>query len=480
MSKRGRRVGALFVLLSLGFAACDPGPTETLPARSPAPTPESSEGPVIGVVGSMSGPDNLRGSDAFEGADLAVHLLNQDRRDAERPFALVTLDDKGDADEATRLVEQLAADERTVGVVYAGPPEGLPPAADTLEAAGIPALIVNGDLYSARLLRPALFQVSPPLLWQARRISSYLTGDRRYRRLGAVLSEGLQGDTALASLKSTLPGNVRLFPERYAAGEDPDFSGVVQRLKRRRVEAIVVEGSNLQLLGISRTLAERGAEYSTTAAARTVTAPRGRRGRTRRDLRGWAPQVAAFDEAMYPLETAQLPPGTVVSETYARGAYYLPVAEFKRFRADFQDWWDAAPLGWERRAYEAVSLLGWAFRRTEPDENLIRTLERVRDERFGGIRITLGPDDHTTVEQTAVGLWVVPRPGIDVPERGSIPESLPWVPLGRGFSTNGVRSDVFPEDWKALFRNPPPPLGPGPPIGTARFGVRTGRRDPVH
>ena len=479
--KQARGAVGLFLLVSLGLTACDPGPTETFPARSPAPTPESSEGPVIGVVGSMSGANNVRGSDAFEGADLAVHLLNQERRDAELPFALVTLDDKGDAEEATRLVEQLAADERTVGIVYAGPPEGLPPAADTLEAAGIPAFIVNGDLYSARLLRPALFQASPPLLWQARRISSYLTVDRRYRRLGAIVSRGLQGDTALASLRSTLPGNVRLFPLRYTAGEDPDFSDAVQRLKRRQVEAIVVEGSNLNLLGVSRSLAERGAEYTTTAAARTVTAPRSSRGgRIRRDLRGWAPQLAAFDEAIYPLETAQLPPGTVVSETYARGVYYLPVPEFRRFRADFQAWWDAAPLGWERRSYEAVSLLGWAFRRTEPDENLIRTLEQVSEARFGGIRITLGPDDHTTVEQTAVGLWVVPRAGIEVPERRSLPESLPWVPLGRGFSTNGVRSDIFPEDWKALFRNPPPPLGPGPRIGTARFGVRTGRRDPVH
>jgi hypothetical protein len=435
---------------------------------------------VIGLVGTMSGPDGAKGTDAFEGADLAVSLLNQRASASELAFDLVTLDDGGDPEEATRLVEELAASERTVGVVYAGPLEGLPPAADALEAAGVPAFVVNGDLYSARLLRPALFQVSPPLLWQARRIVGYLTRDRGYERLGAILSDGLQGDTALASLRAALPRRgVRLFAERYA-GDEPDFAAAIQRLKRRRVEAITVEGSHLTLLGVTEALSDRRAEYRNTAEARTVSAPKDRRGRTPKKLRGWAPQVAAFDEAFYPLTTSQPPPGTVVAETYARGAFYLPVGEFQDFATAFENWWDTPALGWERRSYEAVSLLGWAARRTEPEESLLSALERVRQERFGGIRITLGPDDHTTVEQTAVGLWVVPRPGIEVAERDDLPEGLPWVLLGRGFSTNGQRTDIFPEDWKALFRSPPPAQGPGPRIGSARFGVTTPRRDPVH
>ena len=478
-----RSVKGLAAVLLVVFvaSACESADPEAIPVRSPAPTPVSSEGPVIGVVGTMSGEDAHRGTDAFEGADLARHLLNKDNQPSALPFEVVTLDDGGDAQEATRLVEGLASDERTIGVIYAGPPEGLPPAADALEAAGIPAFIVHGDLYSARLLRPALFQISPPLLWQARRIVGYLTRDRAYRRLGAVVTPGLQGDTAVASLRAVLPKGVTLAVERYADEEPAGFDDVVQRLEKRRVESIVLEGSNLALLGLVRELGERLAEYKTTAGARTVTAPRSKSGkRTRRDLRGWAPQVAAFDEAMYPLETAQLPAGTVVSETYARGAYYLPIGEFRDFAQAFRNWWDAEPLGWERRSYEAVSLLGWAARRTEPGDSILSTLEQVRQTRFGGIRITLGPDDHTTAEQTAVGLWVVPRSGIEVAERDSIPPSLPWVPLGRGFSTNGVRTDVFPEDWRALFRNPPPAEGPGPRIGSARFGVTTSRRDPVH
>lgn len=476
---RPRGVAGALALL-LGLAACESGAPEAMPVRTPATSPESADGPVIGLVGTMSGQGAHRGGDAFEGADLAIQLLNQTGASSELPFGLVTLDDGGDPETAARLVEELAADERTAGILYAGPPEGLPPAADVLEAEGVPAFLLNGDLYSARLLRPALFQVSPPLLWQARRITSYLTRDRRYRRLGTIVSSGLQGDTALASLRAELEGTrTRLVAARYS-GEEPDFDAALQRLEERRVEAIVIEGSHLVLLGVTRALSERGAEYRSTAGARTVTHPRTRRARRDRRPRRWAPQVAAFDEAFYPLETASLPPGTIVAETYARGAHYLPVERFRDFAGSFENWWDGPPLGWEQRAYEAVSVLGWAARRTEPEDSLFATLERIRGERFAGIRVTLGPDDHTTAEQTSVGLWVIPRPGTQVAERERVPEDLPWVPLGRGFSTNGQRTDIFPEDWAALFRRPPPPDGPGPRIDSARFGVTTPRRDPVH
>ena len=96
------------------------------------------------------------------------------------------LADGGDAAEATRLVEQLAESSRTVGIVYAGPPEGLPPAEDALAASGIPAILCYGDLYGARLLSPHVFQNSPSYLWEARRIADYLIGDRGYTRVGLV------------------------------------------------------------------------------------------------------------------------------------------------------------------------------------------------------------------------------------------------------------------------------------------------------
>jgi hypothetical protein len=62
----------------------------------------------------------------------------------------------------------------------------------------------------------------------------------------------------------------------------------------------------------------------------------------------------------------------------------------------------------------------------------------------------------------------------------SLPEGLPWVPLSRGFSTDGETTDILPQDWDDLFRNAPPPGGPAPKVTSLRFGVRTKDKDPVH
>jgi hypothetical protein len=172
--------------------------------------------------------------------------------------------------------------------------------------------------------------------------------------------------------------------------------------------------------------------------------------------------------------------GTVASDTYARGAHYLPVPSFRKFRTAFRGWWDSDPLGWERRAYEAVRMIGWAAGRSEEGDDLARVLEGMRGARIGGLDVTFGPDDHTSVDQTTVGLWVVPRRGADARERGRLPDQLPWVPLARGFSIDGERTDVLPADWRHLFKGSPPKNRPAPRISRSIFGVATPRRDPVH
>ena len=150
----------------------------------------------------MSGDASWRGADAFEGAHFGVQALNRNLDPSHPRFELVTLDDRGDPDRAAALVTELAANPRTAGVVYAGPTRGLPSAQAALQAAGIPGLLCYGDLYSARLLRSHLFQISPPFLWQARSIASYLRRDRRYRRVGALVERSLDGRTAAGSLRS--------------------------------------------------------------------------------------------------------------------------------------------------------------------------------------------------------------------------------------------------------------------------------------
>lgn len=440
-----KRALALLVA-GLTLVACVPGDEDTPGSapRRPIASPTSSDARVIGLVGTMSGDDRWRGEDAFEGADLAVHILNRSVDEGRPPFELVTLDDEGDAARATQLVEQLAADDRTIGIVYAGPPEGLPPAEPALHQAGIPAVLCYGDLYAARLLRPHLFQMSPSHLWQARTIARYVARDRRYDRIAVLATRSLSGDTAVASMRSAMDGfdGIRMTVERYKAGEFPMIS---RRHVSRRIDAFVIEGDpdDLSVIGLQE---------------------------------GRPPQVISFDLGM--IAGSALPTGTVVSDTYARGAHYLPIPSFEGFREAFEAWWDGAePLGWELRAYDAASMIGWAARKTPLDGDAARTLETLNGERFGGLDVTFGPDDHTAADQQTVGLWVRPRSAF----RSLIPtDDLPWLPLARGFSIDGDRTAILNRDWRYLFHNPPPPRAPAPKFGRMRYAVTSPRTDRIH
>ena len=476
----GRRwVGVAAIVLVTSLACEGSDGDSTFPSRRPVASPTRSDSLVVGMVGSLSGPDQWRGEDAFEGADVAVQALNHARDEDDRPFELVARDDRGDSARATRLVRELAGADRTVGIVYAGPVDGLPDAEGALAQAGIPAIACYGDLYGARLLTPHVFQASPSYVWEARRIASYLVRDRRYVRVGALVRDGMLGRVAAAELRRALrERGARLSAVQTYPSDREDLRGPLLRLRRERLEAIVVEASPAGAARIMAGLRRLRATYRSTAQARIASAES--RAQARRHFRRWRPQVVGFDLVMAPNVVGAHMAGTVASDTYARGAHYLPIPSLRRFVTAFRGWWDSPPLGWERRAYEAVRMIGWAARQSEEGEDLARVLEGMRGERLGGLDVTFGPDDHTSVDQTTVGLWVVPRRDAGAAEAGRLPGALPWVPLARGFSIDGQRTDVLPEDWRHLFTGSPPKNGPAPRISRSKFGVATPRRDPVH
>ncbi|HEY7875834.1 MAG TPA: ABC transporter substrate-binding protein, partial [Actinomycetota bacterium] len=348
-------VAAVLVLLLMGACTEEDGTRSELRPRAPRASPTGETTSVIGFVGTMSGRDSWRGTDAFEGAHFGVQALNRNV-DPDRPqFELVTLDDRGDGARAAALVAELAANPRTVGVIYAGPTRGLPPAQTALADAGIPALLCYGDLYSARLLRSHLFQLSPPYLWQARAIASYVKRDRRYTKIGALLTRKLDGRTARFSLQSAL---VEAGAHKAVARFNPrGESGIrleLDRLRAKHVQAVVVQGAPQRFDAIVGVLDQMKHGYRTTATAR-----KGGRGKS-----PWRPQVIGLDEAIHSTRVT-LPAGTVAADSYARGAHYLPVPSLQRFRSGFVDWWGEKPLGWEVRAYQAVQMIGWASLRTD-------------------------------------------------------------------------------------------------------------------
>lgn len=462
------------------FAGCESVDPTTLRPRTPVSSPESTRTRVIGLVGSMSGPHAWRGQDAFEGADLSVHLLNRSLRPGDRMFELVTIDDGGDPRTARGAIEQLAANGQTIGIVYAGPEEVLPDVERFLASTKVPLLFTFGDLYSSQLLTPHLFQMSPAYLWEARVLVRYLTRDRGYRRIAALTGDSLSGSSARRALQLALGERERSLPaSEILSANERDLSRALDSFERKDVQAIVVEGDPDEIEALLRALEDRGSTYETTELAR-----RGARNqRPGADGRFWAPQLVGF----HPMISAEidpelLPEGLVAADTYARGSHYLPIPSFVDYRRAFANWWgeQPRPIGWERRAFDSVQLLGWAGRRyrSNRDVDYAAALQEVTRKRFGGLDITFGPDDHTAADQATVGLWVVPA--TRVPEAGSLPSSLPWVPLARGFSIDGRRTNILNRDWRYMFRNPPPKRAPAPRFKKQRFGVATGRSDPIH
>ena len=465
--------GAGGLALALVLAACpaeDPVPRGDRRPR-PVTSPTSTDSRIIGLVTTTSGESSWRGEDAIEGAEVAVQLLNRSLPEGSSDYELVTLNDQDDPARATELVGRLASLDRTVGIIYAGPFASLPQVERTLASARIPMIVCYGDPYSGRILSPHVFQASPPYLWQARRIASYLLEDRAYERVGVLVERTADGATARAALGVAMQDarSVRPIAARYGPTV-PSLRKALRRLRQAGTEAIVFHGDPDRFHSVAEILRARGWVYRTTRRARP-NAP------------GWRPQLVGLDLATLPRSDSRLPIGTIAAETYARGAHYLPVPSFERFRQQYVDWWlDSRPVGFELRAYDATRVIGWAAEEAARDEDVALAMERLEDRRFGGLNVTLGPDDHTLINQTNVGLWVIPRRGIKVLERRRelLAENFPWVPLSRGFSIDGDRTDIYPQDWKHLFWNPPPPRAPAPKLRKLRYGVATPESDPIH
>lgn len=473
----GGIAAALLVLV-----ACDTGttdPDDRSIGRTPRQRPgRPAEAPLkIGLIGTMTGPEGWRGEDAFEGADLGVHHLNRRIGENQKRFELEVLDDGGDGARSLELLDNLLGRGDTAGIVFAGPPEAIAEAEAILRRARTAAILCYGDLYGARQLTPEshIFQATPPYAWQARDVARYVSRDRGYARVGVLTEEGtLDGSvSARASLEALEDYGVgRVVRATYQG----DVETALRGLRDKQVEAVVVQGPPSALERIFAGIERMGARYRNSRAARIWSLNKKSLRRRRQRSGWWHPQVIGYD-LMINDRTRPPPPGTMATSTYARGAHFLPLPSLQRFRRSFEDWWDSSPTGQELRAFEATMAIGWAAQRAGDDGDVARSLEDLRQQRFGGLPVTLGPDDHVLVEEVTIGLWTVPFPS----DRTNVnaPETLPWVPLARGFSIDGETTDVLTGDWKWLFRNPPPRGGPAPRFARMRFGVTTPRSDPL-
>jgi ABC-type branched-subunit amino acid transport system substrate-binding protein len=302
-----------------------PGPTE---ASSASPSPTSEAVPVVAADGEPS----------VDGMRLAVE---------ETGIGLDVRDPGGDPAAALRD----AVSSRPPAVLVAGLAGAVAAARPEIEAAGVPVILVGGDLYSDRRLFRYAFQVSVPLRWQARVLAHYLVADRGYDR---VISWDEYADAAL---------------------------------REEGVQPVPPGGSADAALALARISSAGGSAGQPALSS----------------------QALVVSSGLHPGTVACGP------YTWAGWADMIPRVHLfrERFAARFgrepngleQEGYEAV-----RALEDALAATGG-----RGGDALVRALERFREETYSSTPIRRGPDDHVLAEESHLGLFAVTAPDGTVP-----------------------------------------------------------------
>lgn len=419
--------------------------TSTVPTDGPSPRatgePPSDLPIEIGVVVSVAGtPANESDAELLDGMRLAEREVNDSGGILGRTLALTVPGDQGDAGEAVAALDAMLAPGGPVAVLFVGPGDMLTGLRRRIEEARTPVFLLQGDLYTTRGLFKQVFQTGVPVRWQARELARYLVADRRYDRVAVAAEEGPQAAGWLDAFRAEMAeeGAAPAMEVTHAAGRP------VRRTALRLVEAQAV--------------AVLGGGVAEALLADAV-------GNLDRDVR-----LAVSSQSLLPsfAGVGHLSPGTVSTYHYAWSGWAEPIPRVAEFSRRFQASFGRPPEGLQQEGYDAVRLLADSLERTggRGGDRLVRALEQVRHATYSSLPIRLGPDDHTLIDESWLGLYAVT--GRDA-----------WEPLMRTFTTDGRRASILDRDKRVFFpswrRN-----RPSPSFRRSRYGIVTGARDPLH
>ncbi|SFM00624.1 branched-chain amino acid ABC transporter substrate-binding protein [Methylobacterium pseudosasicola] len=220
-------------------------------------TPAAAQAPVrIGLSAPLSGPDAAFGQGLRQGAEQAVADLN--RAGGGRPkFALVPVDDAGDAKQALAAAKKFAAD----GVrLVVGPFESIAvaAAAPAYEEAGA-VVVTPGATYTPLTSRGSwnLFRLAPSDAQQGRAAGAYLAKAFPGRRIAILNDRSTFGRGLAEAVSARLKeaGAPEVLFDGFARGTR-DLPELVGRLKAARVEAVYFGGLAPEAATLVRSLRE--------------------------------------------------------------------------------------------------------------------------------------------------------------------------------------------------------------------------------
>lgn len=197
----------------------------------------------IGLAAPISGAEAQYGEAFKTGAELAAKKVNDAGGINGKKIEIVTLDDKGDSNEAVNVANKFVSDKNIIGVV------GHFNSSATLAAAPIynkgqivtvspssssPKVTDAGD-YIFRVITTDAFQADYLAKWSK---------EEGYKKV-AIIYEQTDFGLGLSEVytKSAKENNIEIVAnETYVAGQTKDFSTVITKVKEKQPDAIFIGG----------------------------------------------------------------------------------------------------------------------------------------------------------------------------------------------------------------------------------------------
>lgn len=377
----------------------------------------------IGVVAPFSGIGAYLGDIVDRSLDAAVRQVNATGGVGGRKVALVKRDTGIDPSAGPRVYADLAGKD-VAGILWCGA-VGFSQVLPQVRRDSMPLVAVFNDPYSAGQLHPdgdragrSVFQVLLPDRFAKEALAGYAARDRGYRT-AAYLYDSLidPGGTAARRFQRAFTGaGIEVTAVESFSLLDTDFGPQLQRLREARPEVLYVDGVNTSTAGVVSQLADLGAAYADTPAARNGP---------------WRPHVfgspaGAGDRSWVELAGDKARVGTATA-WHVGGLVYLPsfaIGGWMRTHLRRE------PTGGEESAPDALAAVLAGIRKagTTDHARVVQGMETAGPVTFASLPFEFTRDRHLARTPDDVVILVMERGA-----EGPAPTDPPY-PLGREWS----------------------------------------------
>jgi branched-chain amino acid transport system substrate-binding protein len=206
--------------------------------------PGSSKDIIIGNLQDLSGPTSVWGNAVTRGAELAAAKINGQGGINGKQIKLITLDTKGDVQEAIKAFNRLADQEKAVAVI--GPPIsnigiGLAPVADAKKVAFVgsfadPRAMVGEDGKT----HPAMFLMQPSTVQYGQLMASYAVDKLGMKKIGILYDQSNAYAVSLVGpfKKYAEAAGAKIVAEEVYIKTDRDFKTQLSKIKAAKPDVV--------------------------------------------------------------------------------------------------------------------------------------------------------------------------------------------------------------------------------------------------